>query len=479
MLQPIFSTTQVIDQQAMTRFLSLALLVAVFAPIFSASSPLQRRAVSPTNPTGVHVSYSLGWLNRDSGNFGGSLVLTETKPSTPPAIFSLKMYFGDQETLVKDYWGDWKITHYQSGAYHVQPGLPGSDGSRKYAFNAAYNAKKPSANETFALPIAFALLQGPNYTDNETAFMLDDISITPMGASLPKEPIGDYVRTQKAASPPPVAPTESAVGQSAQKSDLEGEKSYMPIIIGGACGFVVLLGIIGAVMYTRRGTTNSKNATTNIEPSDSQKGHVQYQPVSPNVQQSNVPASGEGSPHANENGEYYNGSGYVMVDAAAESSQRQMSFIKHYVPEPGQIIADDEVEGDDYYAHQQMIQNQYGDTTDADGYTFSAAPLTERSSSNPVNPRYSNTNGGDYFLAEEVMDDTETSQAVPIDHAYIDQAIGYHQAQLESRIRQDESMPLSPMLTLTGAGGEQVYLDGYQQSIGNEERVPSSPKNYI
>jgi len=256
----------------------------------------------------------------------------------------------------------------------------------------------------------------------------------------------------------------------------------IPIVAGSIAGGVALLALVGLVMLgRRRGTSQGKTGygvisnpnngppgggpaiksamSEGLVRKNSQK--VIREPINPAIQFADTtvvtPANevnGEELGRASRGGEYYNGSGFVMVDSAAENSARQMSFLMQYVPKPGQPIEEEEVEGDDYEAHQQMMnyhhqqqQDIHDDAFDADGNYIVRHSYVDAGDAS--------AQGGEYFFAE-AMDNTETSQAVPIDHAYVAQTIGYQQKQTEAQLNEYQ---MSPMVTLTGTGGEDLHLD--------------------
>lgn len=473
-----------------TSSVTLTLLLATFSTILNALPPtLVRRAVTAENPTGVNLKYEVAWHNPTTGKFGASVTFAESAPAATPTVFSIKFYFGAQTSTISDYWGDWKVVHYQSGAFHMQPGMPpagATNNSRTYQFNGAYQVVAGS-NSTFAQPAAMSLLHGANYEDRETAFQRDDISAPAVPANLPTAPIGAFVRdTAKAPSAADKGPATGASAATSKTDDGSAVNSNLPIIIG-AIGAIVVIGAAIAVFAAVRRKKSPEPAGGLAPMSVARKGshgQVGREAVLPHVEQTtemNVVASD--APHyagmPNENN-YYDEGGYAVTEQGADD---QMAFVEQYAPQPGYHYAEvDEVEGDDYNLHQHMMTAaQISKETNPSAGYYQAGEYEQPNAN------------GDYFLAQEVMDRSETSQAVAIDHAYVTQAIGYHQAQIEQRIQQDSMDSPSPMLTLTHAdGGEQLYLqeedyvayeaDPYTaQPVGRKDsgakRAPG--KNYI
>jgi len=256
------------------------------------------------------------------------------------------------------------------------------------------------------------------------------------------------------------------------------------IIAGCGAGAFVVLGVGAYLMFTKKKANQELSSPTRelsagaTPDKDSQRFQVEHQAIHTHVEKADMTmvVGGDYSPSSRSpgsQGEYYDGSGYVMLDAA-EPAERQMSLLMHYVSPPGKIFRSEEIEGDDYGLHQQIIQHSGSSVgvggsgvLDAEG-NYVVAANEYATSQPPATPNV------EYFLAEEVIDGTETTQATPIDHAYVENAIGYHQAQLEHRIRLEERNtdsfpPMSPMLTLTGAGGEEVFLDHSDFSIYEPE----------
>lgn len=463
--------------------LALTLISSLAGPLLANS--LVRREVSERNPTGVKIAYSLGWLNKDTGNFGGQFLITEEKPSNT-LQFSIVFFFKDKDTSITEYWGDYKVTHYQSGAQHLQPGRPNSNGERKYQFNGIYNIATNNSSPEFAYPDALVLLKGYNYNETRSEFLQNEVDINKSQVGLQQLPTQEYARAQSV-SQKGIAPTSSPAATSPASAG--SKPSNIPIILGAALAGIVVLGVT-AFLLVGKSNNGPKNAVekrgvqNHLTRQSSHRGQVEHQPIHAHVEQANLTmvVGADYSPEEQQrtNGEYYDGSGYVMLDTAAEPSQRQMSLVMHYALPPGQEYKGEEIEGDDYGLHQQLIHGGSIDGNYMASHVTEDAYINEYNNTQQVNQHPPTTPNVDFFLAEEVIDGTEMTQAVPIDHAYVENAIGYHQAQIEHRIRLDERNtdsfpPLSPMLTLTGASGEEMFIDHNDYSIYEAEGYPKGP----
>jgi hypothetical protein len=438
---------------------TLILLLATISSVFGAVPSIVRRAITADNPTGVHIGYELNWYNPANGKFGASLTFSEMAPAATPTLFSVKFYFGAQTTTILDYWGDWKITHYQSGAFHMVPGaVPAGAAANKrtYQFNGMY-VVTPEANSTFAQPVAMSLLHGVNYEDRETAFQRDDVDTPPIPAGLPTEPFGAFLRD--VAKPPPsgdVGPAAAGASTNQKSSDGSGLSSNLPVIIGAIGGIVIIGAAVAVFLAVRRhkkAAPNSNYATLGTPPMNARKGshgHVARDAVMPHVEHTHEMAivASDAPQYMPSHSDYYDENGYVITEQTADD---QMAFVEQYAPQPGYHYAEvDEVEGDDYNLHQHMVTAAQIAKESQNGY-YQAGEYGQTGNGN-----------GDFFFAQD-MDRSETSQAVAIDHAFVTQAIGYHEAQIEQRIQQDmmDNGAPSPMLTLThadGASAEQLYL---------------------
>jgi len=443
----------------------LFLLLATISSVLGAvPSLLMRRAVTTDNPTGVHILYEVNWYNPTAGKFGASITFSETAPAATPTVFSIKFYFGAQDTAITDYWGDWKIVHYQSGAFHLQPGTPptgAANNTRTYQFNGSYTVSA-TTNSTSAQPAAMSLLHGPNYDDRETAFQRDDIDTPVVAAGLPTEPFGAFIRDSPKAPSPAGGPATGASASDQKDGQSSTLNSNLPIIIGAIGGIVIIGAAIAVFIAVRRHKSDSRSKYANLgSPAagvsrKGSHGHVGRDAVMPHVEHTRemaVVASDAPQYAAPVESNYYDENGYAVTEPSHED---QMAFVEQYAPQPGYHYAEvDEVEGDDYNLHQHMVSAAQIAKESNDGY-YHAGEYGQANAPPNGQPN------GDFFFAQD-MDRSETSQAVAIDHAYVTQAIGYHQAQIEQRIQQDmlEHGAPSPMLTLTqadGAASEELYL---------------------
>lgn len=452
---------------------------------------LFKRTVTPSNPTGVQVDYQVRWFNPTAGKFGSCFTLLEQQPSTPPTIYSIKYYFPQPDTNVTQYWGPCNLTHYRSGAYHLQPS---STGAQKICFNAYYNLSEDGAGANSTLPEAFALIKGLGYTDSLGSFSKEDVTIHPLDANLPTEPLGEFDRTKHVGKGGDDETkgganlfSNSVAAPPSNKED--GKSNTTTILIGGCAAGIVVIGIAAYLFVARSKPVKSAN---------SQSGGNNYGiigtpsglPAAPVIltekseQEENHSSSLEAE---NEKMPTFIASPKLTNDG----TDRQLSLLMHYAAMTDQ-------RGDDDPDSQRNSTQLMGNESQINEYEaklkeLHSAVTREMGGSPAINLQPSASDrplscisGNEYFFAEEVLGDEvarSPSTHNCIDHAYLESAIGYHQAQLEQRIQQEErctdvSVPMSPFLPSSLELDADVFLDHdgeYEAYLENEAFAAQFP----